>query len=453
MPDACSAHKHPSHPLRVAFIGDPQVNDSTEMSYARGSIYRELAGRKDIDLAIFLGDLVNDNMALLPESVLIIDSLPYPCFMIPGNHDRDIYRQAKGDHGPGKAAAGARDLSTWKRVVGYVDTSFTAGGIRFILMNNIRPRSGGMSDYEGGFTQSQKHWLDSLLNFREGAPDGSAGHESPDNGQITVLATHIPFSQMRGRDSVLAMIPDLNKMLFVSGHTHSVARGRIVNDYRNGGTIATAEEIITGAACGSWWRGVKDGDGIPYALQNCGAPRGYFIANIHDDGRYSLDYKCIGKPDSEQLSVRLIEDKSYAGDDTADSNAGTAGSRDRRFKLFVNVYGGSPEGTVNVRLHGSRLMGTGLRRRAAACTLSSGTAPEVLEIIDANASATKDYRKAHRDEFIPLRKKPSSHLWESGGIVLQIDATAHKTSAVRISVRYRDPSMKIKCRRLPVTIP
>ena len=54
--------------LRVAFVGDPQVDNDTELGYARRSVYRELRERSDIDLAIFLGDLVNDDVALLAPS-------------------------------------------------------------------------------------------------------------------------------------------------------------------------------------------------------------------------------------------------------------------------------------------------------------------------------------------------------------------------------------------------
>lgn len=227
--------------LRVALVGDPQVDDSTEMGYARRSVYRELYGRRDLDMCIFLGDLVNDNMSLLPESVGVVDSLPYQCFMVPGNHDRDVYR------GPKSPSYRPRDLSTWRKVVGYVDTSFVRSNVRFILMNNVRHSDSGMTDYVGGFTGTQKHWLDSVLNV--GAP------------ALTVLATHIPFSQMKGRDSVLALVPEATRMLYVSGHTHYVSRDDSV------------PELIVGATCGSWWRGVKDGDGIPYALQSCGSPR------------------------------------------------------------------------------------------------------------------------------------------------------------------------------------
>ena len=67
--DSVGGRKASGRVLRVALVGDPQVDDSTEMGYARRSVYRELYGRRDLDMCIFLGDLVNDNMTLLHESV------------------------------------------------------------------------------------------------------------------------------------------------------------------------------------------------------------------------------------------------------------------------------------------------------------------------------------------------------------------------------------------------
>ena len=64
-----------AQPLRVAFVGDPQVDDETELGYARRSVYAELQARKDIDLAIFLGDMVNDDVSLLVAFVWISDQL------------------------------------------------------------------------------------------------------------------------------------------------------------------------------------------------------------------------------------------------------------------------------------------------------------------------------------------------------------------------------------------
>ena len=372
--------------LRVAFIGDPQVDNETEMGYAGKSVYKDLASRKDIDLAVFLGDLVNDNMALLPESVRVIDSLPYPCFMVPGNHDRDV----RGD----RPMPFVRNLKTWRKVVGYVDTSFVRSNVRFILMNNVRHSDSGMTDYVGGFTETQKHWLDSVLNV--GAPS------------LTVLATHIPFSQMKGRDSVLALVPEAARMLYVSGHTHYVSRDDSV------------PELIAGATCGSWWRGVKDGDGIPYALQSCGSPRGYFIADFHRGGRYDLSYKCVGRPASEQLSAWAIP----VGSDTCS------------YRLCVNVFGGSTDGIVRVRVP---RRGRGVCGKSYPCERSNATAPEVEKVIQFNASLSREYRRAHRTEFIPLRRKPSPHLWQTTG-------TFSGPGPAYINVVYRDAHMRLRQR-------
>ncbi len=382
--------------LRVALVGDPQVDDSTEMGYARRSVYRELRGRRDLDMCIFLGDLVNDNMSLLPESVGVVDSLPYQYFMVPGNHDRDVYR------GPNSSIYRRRDLSTWRKAVGYVDTSFVRGNVRFVLMNNVRPSDSGMTDYVGGFTDRQKYWLDSVLNRGVGETRGRKPSRVCGTPALTILATHIPFSQMKGRDSVLALIPDISRLLFVSGHTHFVSRDDSI------------PELIAGAACGSWWRGVRDSDGIPYALQSCGAPRGYFIADIHRDGTYDLSYKCIGRPASEQLSAWAVPNDSTG----------------RSYRLYINVFGGSSDGVVRI---------SGLGRKTYSCERSLMAAPEVEQVIRLNASRSRDYRKAHRDEFIPLRRKPSPHLWQTTDLISS-PLPAH------VNVIYRDAHMRIRQR-------
>ena len=387
--------------LRVALVGDPQVDDSTEMSYARRSVYRELRGRRDLDMCIFLGDLVNDNMSLLPESVGVIDSLPYPCFMVPGNHDRDVYRGQKS------SMYRQRDLSTWRKAVGYVDTSFVRGNVRFVLMNNVRHSDSGMTDYVGGFTERQKHWLDSVLNRGVGETRGRKPSRVGATPALTILATHIPFSQMKGRDSVLALIPDISRLLFVSGHTHFVSRDDSI------------PELIAGAACGSWWRGVRDSDGIPYALQSCGAPRGYFIADIHRDGTYDLSYKCIGRPASEQLSAWAVPNDSTG----------------RSYRLYINVFGGSSDGVVRI---------SGLGRKTYSCERSLMAAPEVEQVIRLNASRSRDYRKAHRDEFIPLRRKPSPHLWQTTDLISG-PLPAH------VNVIYHDAHMRIR-QRVPLSV-
>ena len=443
--------------LRVALVGDPQVDNPVEMGYARRSIYRDLRGRRDLDLCIFLGDLVNDNMSLLPESLSVIDSLPFQSFMVPGNHDRDVYRGAKSSGSMSRP----RDLSTWRKLVGYVDTSFVRGNVRFIMMNNVRHAAAGMTDYVGGFTEKQKHWLDSVLvtdvarggKMSRGSVDRS---RRPSRGKVTpaltILATHIPFSQMKGRDSVLALIPEHTRMLYVSGHTHFVSRDDSI------------PEVIAGATCGSWWRGVKDSDGVPYALQSCGAPRGYFVAEISRDGDYRLRYRCVGMDDEVSVwGVRVEcegavrpEDNIVMGKD--ESEGVTVKEGGGVYRLYINVFGGAPDGVVRVRggrrwrivsrgngVHdGADAQGFSRKKRDLVCERSTKTAPEVEQVIEFNASMSRDYRKSHRDEFIPLRRKPSTHLWQTTDFV-------SGPLPVYVNVVYRDSHMRFR-QRVPVTV-
>ena len=443
--------------LRVALVGDPQVDNPVEMGYARRSIYRDLRGRRDLDLCIFLGDLVNDNMSLLPESLSVIDSLPFQSFMVPGNHDRDVYRGAKSSGSMSRP----RDLSTWRKLVGYVDTSFVRGNVRFIMMNNVRHAAAGMTDYVGGFTEKQKHWLDSVLvtdvarggKMSRGSVDRS---RRPSRGKVTpaltILATHIPFSQMKGRDSVLALIPEHTRILYVSGHTHFVSRDDSI------------PEVIAGATCGSWWRGVKDSDGVPYALQSCGAPRGYFVAEISRDGDYRLRYRCVGMDDEVSVwGVRVEcegavrpEDNIVMGKD--ESEGVTVKEGGGVYRLYINVFGGAPDGVVRVRggrrwrivsrgngVHdGADAQGFSRKKRDLVCERSTKTAPEVEQVIEFNASMSRDYRKSHRDEFIPLRRKPSTHLWQTTDFV-------SGPLPVYVNVVYRDSYMSFR-QRVPVTV-
>ena len=451
--------------LRVALVGDPQVDNPVEMGYARRSIYRDLRGRRDLDLCIFLGDLVNDNMSLLPESLSVIDSLPFQSFMVPGNHDRDVYRGAKSSGSMSRP----RDLSTWRKLVGYVDTSFVRGNVRFIMMNNVRHAAAGMTDYVGGFTEKQKHWLDSVLvtdvarggKMSRGSVDRS---RRPSRGKVTpaltILATHIPFSQMKGRDSVLALIPEHTRILYVSGHTHFVSRDDSI------------PEVIAGATCGSWWRGVKDSDGVPYALQSCGAPRGYFVAEISRDGDYRLRYRCVGMDDEVSVwGVRVegegavrTEDNIVMGKDESEGVTVKEGGFVRAkkdsgvYRLYINVFGGAPDGVVRVRggrrwrivsrgngVHdGADAQGFSRKKRDLVCERSTKTAPEVEQVIEFNASMSRDYRKSHRDEFIPLRRKPSTHLWQTTDFV-------SGPLPVYVNVVYRDSHMRFR-QRVPVTV-
>lgn len=383
--------------LRVAFVGDPQVDNETELAYARRSVYRELRERKDLDLTVFLGDLANDDVSLLAPTRATLDSLACPWACVPGNHDRDYYGLKKGravsvDRTVDEKRP--RDMATYSRVIGAPDTTFVRGGVRFILMDDVRLL--GTAGYEGGFREDQKAWLRKALA------------ETPAE-MLAVLCAHIPFSEFAAKDSLEAILSVHPRLLMMCGHTHTMARHTLVLP----GGLAV-EEVLAGAACGSWWRGVPDAHGIPSATQNCGAPRCYYVADFSDGG-YRFDYKVIGASPREKASAWI-----------ADTT-----------RLVVNVYGGSVDGEVSVKLPG--------RLRWVRVPHRMEPAPESYVVIHFNQTLEKP--RSRSPLYIPMRTADSPHIWAvNWANDASLAAALRRAEGRRIRIRYRDAAMSFTTR-------
>ena len=381
-------------PLRVAFVGDPQADNETELGYARASIYRELRERGDLDLVILLGDLVNDDVRLLAPSRASLDSLPCPWASVPGNHDRDMYGKKKGvvvslDGSVDEDRP--RDMASFSRIIGPPDTTFVRGGIRFILMDDVRLQ--GKGHYEGGFREDQKAWLQAVL-------DGTPAEV------LAVCCVHIPFHEFAAQDSLRTLLERHPNLLLMCGHTHTTARSVTQVGGRQ------VEEVLAGASCGTFWRGPKGPDGIPDALMGCGAPRGYYIADFGRDG-YRLRYKAVGRADRASAWVKDTD------------------------RLILNIYGGSTEGKVQVRFKGSGGW--------VEVPYKEEVAPEVLQGIERNRSLPREGGRITRHpDYIPLLTRKSPHTW-----AVTLENAPQPGSFVRI--RYSDRSMRFS-EKAPVRV-
>lgn len=377
-----------SRPFRVAFVGDPQVDDSRELWYARKTIYSELRSRKDLDLVILLGDLVNDDVSLLVPTKATLDSLSCPWLSVPGNHDRDFYGKKKGqvisfDRTVDEVKP--RDFASFARIVGPLDTTFIAGGVRFVLLNDIV--EDGRLGYYGGLSKSQKVYVDSVLR-------------ATPSDMLAVLSAHIPFSEFAKKDSLSSLFVLHPKLLLMCAHTHYAARSYILRGI---------PEVKVGAACGSFWRGQKNGNGIPKATMNCGSPRGYYIVDFYSGGKYSLEYKVCEEPDRLRASAWLTKNN----------------------RLIVNVFGGAVDGLVTVKLPGVRNW-IKLER-------TDEIAPEVL----LERLHNKLIRRTHGNfkDFIPLRAKPSPHIWSR---TIEGDAISKLPKEIKVKIKYYDNNMSFK---------
>ena len=281
-----------SSSFRIGAIGDIQVDNQEEFSYASRSILQELAQREDLDFTIFLGDLVNDNMGLLAPLKATLETLPMPSWTLVGNHDRNVEQpQAMDD--------------VFNRNFGADTYAFNYGQVHFIVLNNIYAT--GRRSYEGRISEDQLTFLKNDL-------------QQVDPHTTVVISQHIPMAQTRNKDAVIALLEGFENVLFLSGHTHQVHR----YTYDRPGM----QELGAGATCGTWWRGEKDAEGIPDAIMQDGTPRGYFVLDF-DHGKYSLRFKGVGMDAYKQMAF-------YTDKETQ--------------RAIVNVYGGSRQTQVRMRI-------------------------------------------------------------------------------------------------------
>jgi hypothetical protein len=170
--------------------------------------------------------------------------------------------------------------------------------------------------YNGVITPRQMAWLRNDL-----------AHVPP--YKLIVLNMHIPLqtfidsnSTQHQVDNALALYDLLGygpsghpvrPALALSGHTHTVEQLR-PGEVFAGWTTALGERapgaipfphIVVGAACGSWWSGDFDANGVPESWDRLGGPHGYYIIEF-DGNTYRDTFKATGKPSEQQMSVDFL---------------------------------------------------------------------------------------------------------------------------------------------------
>src|SRR3546814_3204879 len=106
---------------------------------------------------------------------------------------------------------------------------------------------------------------------------------------------HIPLFEPAGRDTfrdadrerLFALLRDFPHVLVLSAHSHT--QQHWFHDTATGWHGAQPlHEYNVGAACGAFWSGVKDADGIPDATMADGTPNGHATLKVSRGGRYAL---------------------------------------------------------------------------------------------------------------------------------------------------------------------
>jgi 3',5'-cyclic AMP phosphodiesterase CpdA len=271
--------------LRVLVLTDTQPATPTEVGYLERGVAARIGRRSDVSLGVTLGDLVYDRPDLFDGVSGALARIGVPWYSLPGNHD--IQLGESGDSGP---------VAAYERTYGPSTYAFHAGPALFIALDDVRPQGGPR--YIGGLTPDQFSFLSGVLS---GSP----------SSEWVVLMFHIPLfapdptgvEGFRPADKarLFSMLKGRARVLVLSGHTHY--QRHVFHGAADGWEgPKPIEEYNVAAACGGFWGGPKDADGIPVSTMWDGTPPGYAIATFHGDS-VSLDYFPARLPAESQLSV------------------------------------------------------------------------------------------------------------------------------------------------------
>ena len=303
-------HRHPeSSPFSAILLGDPQSRNLKEVDYLARDVIEPLVG-SDAVFGVGLGDLVFDDLDVLPAHNMVVGQTGIPWFNVHGNHDMN-FRAEGDDHAD----------ETWQRLYGPPTYSFDWGTAHFIVIDDVV--YDGKNSYHGEFTED-------VLTFIE-ADLKEIGKQT-----LVVLFMHIPLSGVENADALLRLLADRPNVLAVTAHYH-MQKHEFIEFPEDTGRQEPLHHLINGTACGSWWKGEPDEYGVPHAMMQCGAPNGCMLLKITDFD-YSLRFMPAQMDPSQQMHVFMPG--SIPSAEVADT------------EVVANIWAGSSRSTVRMRIDG-----------------------------------------------------------------------------------------------------
>ena len=311
-------------PLDVLVFADPQAKTAAQVAYYDRDIITPLVaeaqGRPAAALGLTLGDIANDDLSLYPGLKAATARLRTPWLHAAGNHDLDF-----------DAATDEDSLRSFRHAFGPDTFAWEEAQASFIVLDDVIYRPGQRPAYIGGLREDQFTWLAAYL-------------DTLPRDRRLVIAAHIPFFDEPGRETfrradrerLFALLAPFTRVLLLSGHGH--VQRHHYHDADDGWHGASPlHEYNVGAACGGYWGGAPDAEGLPDARMSDGTPNGYARLGIARDGGYSLRWHAARAGD-EAMSLhapRVLRRGHWPG-----------------VGLFANVYMGQADTRVEVRIDG-----------------------------------------------------------------------------------------------------
>lgn len=375
-------------PLEVLVFSDTQTKSRADIDYYKRDIVQPLVGKHPATLGLTLGDVVHDDLSLYPRLNQVTRMLQVPWLHIAGNHDLDF-----------DAARDEDSLLTYRNTYGPDTFAWEEQQTVFIGMDDVIYMPGKKPAYVGGLREDQFAFLEAYL-------------PTVPKNRLLVLGVHIPFFDAKpgvetfrhaDRARLFALLKDFPHVLLLSGHSHTqqhVHHGA-ANDWFGATPL---HEYNVGAACGAFWSGVKDAQGIPDSTMADGTPNGYASLQVQSGGAYSLAWHPARDPDRAMSlhAPTVLRKGAYPA-----------------FAVYANVFMGQDDSKVEYRVDEGQWKPMALARQPD---------PKVLaeNVRDDGADALRGYDRS--PEAVP-----SQHLWR-GALPTDLAVGEH-----RIEVRAQDP--------------
>jgi hypothetical protein len=254
-------------PLEVLVFGDPQVSDARQLDFFERDIVAPLEADPAASLGLSLGDIANDDLAIYPGIKQAMARLALPWLHLPGNHDLDFDATSDGE-----------SLLSWRAQFGPDTFAWEEREASFILLDDVIWQPGASRAYVGGLREDQFAFLEAYLA------------DLPDSRAL-VLAAHIPLHGGDGggegfrradRERLFALLARFDRVLLLTSHAH--AQRHYFHGPADGWHgSAPLHEYVVGAACGGFWSGLPDAEGIPDARMKDGTPNGYARLRLSQD--------------------------------------------------------------------------------------------------------------------------------------------------------------------------
>ncbi|WP_355608821.1 calcineurin-like phosphoesterase family protein [Xanthomonas cannabis] len=348
-------------------FADSQTASLTDVGYYQRDIVAPLVGKTSARLGTTLGDIVNDDLSLYPALNKVTTQLGVPWFHVPGNHDLNI-----------DAGDDLQSLDSWRAVYGPDTYAVEEANASFVFLDDVIYIPGGKPAYVGGLREDQFVFLQHYL-------------AQVPRGRLLVLGMHIPlFDAAPGQETfrhadrsrLFALLKDFPHVLVLSAHSHTQ---RQIDHGANEGWHGERplHEYNVGAACGAFWSGVKDADGIPDATMSDGTPNGYAVLNVAPDGNYTLAYHAARAVDDAQLLLhapKVLRQGAYPA-----------------WGIYANVFMGQDDTRVEMRIDNGAWQSMKRQERADPRLLAEN-------VRDDSADRLRGYDRSPE-------ATPSTHLW------------------------------------------